>query len=433
MAKFRSTRVVIDDEIRPAVLHVEEGHIVEIGGGIADHDFGDLMVMPGLVDSHVHVNEPGRTSWEGFASATRAAAAGGTTTIVDMPLNSIPPTVDLDSLSAKRTAADDSLAVDVAFWGGLVPGSASQLATMTEAGVCGFKAFLVDSGVPEFPPVNSDELRKVLKELGRLGLPALVHAEDQAGLSPVAPGAVRYHDYLASRPEEAESRAVALVSELAGETGANVHVLHVSSAMAVQIIAESPPGLTGETCPHYLTFAAEDIPDGATQFKCAPPIREAEHREALWQGLLEGGLEMVVSDHSPSPPEMKHLDRGDFSRAWGGIASLQLRLPATWTGAAARGADLTRVVEWTAAAPARLAGLDDRKGAIEMGKDADLVVFDPDDITGVRGGRLLHRHPITPYEGMRLRGRVVATILRGKVVYNGSTVSGTWGRMLARR
>lgn len=406
---------------------------MEIGEGSADHDFGDLVVMPGLVDSHVHVNEPGRTDWEGFASATRAAAAGGTTTIVDMPLNSIPPTVDPESLTAKREAAMDKLAVDVAFWGGLVPGSAIHLEGMTEAGVCGFKAFLVDSGVPEFPPVSPEELESALAQSARLGVPALIHAEDPAGLTPLPPGTARYAAYLATRPVEAETRAVSLLALLAGRTGAAMHVLHVSSGQAAEMIGASQSGLTGETCPHYLTFAAEEIPDRATQFKCAPPIREAKHREALWEALLQDRLDMVVSDHSPVPPEVKHLDRGDFAAAWGGISSLQIRLPATWTGASVRGASLTQVAGWTATSPARLAGLEDRKGEIALGRDADLVVFDPDDVTEVRQERLFHRHPVTPYHGMRLRGRVITTFLAGKVVYDGSTVTGTWGRMVAPR
>lgn len=405
---------------------------MEIGDGPADVDFADLVVMPGLVDSHVHVNEPGRTEWEGFATATRAAAAGGTTTIVDMPLNSIPPTIDASSLAAKRGSAHGKLAVDVAFWGGLVPGSQPHVEALIDAGVCGFKSFLVDSGVPEFLPMSLADLSSVLPTLAKRGVPSLVHAEDGSDLRPLPSGTRSYQAYLDSRPASSEARAVRRVSEIASSTGAAVHVLHVSSGEAVDVIGSGPPQLGGETCPHYLTFSAEDIPEGATQFKCAPPIRDAEHREALWEGLRRGSLGMVVSDHSPSPAELKDLEGGDFSVAWGGIASLQVRLHATWTGASPRGAGVAAMAEWLSEAPARLAGLDDRKGALAVGRDADFLVFDPDGVFEVRGQDLLHRHPITPYHGMCLMGRVRATYLRGVEVFDGAQVAAGHGRMLQR-
>jgi allantoinase len=430
----RSDRVVVGGEERPASITIDHGKIVEISSpGPADLDFGDLVIMPGLVDSHVHVNDPGRADWEGFATATRAAAAGGTTTIVDMPLNSVPPTVTVAALHEKQAAADGKLTVDTAFWGGLIPGGEADLAPLAQEGVCGFKSFLVDSGVPEFPPIGADELASALPVIADLGLPSLIHAEDPMGLGDLDGDPRVYDAYVASRPPAAEASAIALLASLTRESRASVHVLHISSAEAVAVLDPAITGMSGETCPHYLTFCAEEIGDGATVFKCAPPIRSATHREALWEALRDGRLAMVVSDHSPAPNEVKDLEGGDFGRAWGGIGSLQLRLPATWTGAAARGAGLIDMAVWLAEAPAKLAGIDDRKGSIAVGRDADFVVWDPDGSIEVRGDRLEHRHPITPYQGMSLRGQVRATILRGEIVYDGDTIVGGRGRMLRRR
>ena len=403
MTSIRSTRVVLSDGMRPATLRIEGGLFVGIGEGPADRDYGDHVVLPGLVDSHVHVNEPGRTEWEGFPTATRAAMAGGTTTIVDMPLNSTPPTTTVAALEEKRAAAEGRVFADVAFWGGVVPGTEHEIAGLVDRGVCGFKIFLTDSGVPEYPPMEVADLEDL-----HLDLPLLVHAEATDLLGESGPS---YSDYLHSRPPEAEAEAIGRVSRL----DAPVHILHVSSAEGVDAIGAAT-GVSGETCPHYLTFTADDV--AGPEFKCAPPIRDAEHREALWDGLSSGTLSMVVSDHSPSPPEMK---RGDFASAWGGIASVQLRLCATWTGAAERDVPLTALAGWLAGAPAHLAGLEDRKGSISLGKDGDYVVFDPDGVTTVKGADLRHRHPLTPYEGMRLRGRVVETVL------------GSPARMLVRR
>lgn len=432
MAVIGSTRVVVGGEVRPASIRMEHGVIVEIGEARPEIDFGDMVVMPGLVDSHVHVNEPGRSDWEGFRTATRAAAAGGTTTIVDMPLNSIPPTVSVDALSEKRAAAEGKLRVDVAFWGGFIPGSEDQLGPLVAEGVSGFKSFLVESGVDEFPSVSPEQLARALPVMRELGVPSLVHAEDPARILRLSGDPTVYRSYLDTRPADGEAAAVTLVAGLTRATGARVHVLHVSSAEAMQAVADGPESLSGETCPHYLTFCAEDIEAGATPFKCAPPIRAAEHRDALWEGLIEGSLSMVVSDHSPAPAEVKRLDDGDFGEAWGGIGSLQLRLPATWTGAADRGIGLPQLSRWLAEEPARLAGLERHKGAIAVGMDADLVVWDPDGVTRVRGDDLEHRHPITPYEGMSLRGSVVTTILGGNPIFDGAPVSKSGGRMLRR-
>lgn len=398
--------------------------MTEVGDGLADVDFGDLVILPGLVDSHVHVNEPGRTEWEGFVTATAAAAAGGTTTIVDMPLNSIPPTVDRPALDLKRFAAKGVVSVDVAFWGGIVPGS--DPTPLVGEGVCGFKAFLVDSGVPEFPPMTVEALTDLMPALG--GLPLLVHAEDPALLAVPAGDPRGYPSYVASRPGTAEARAIESVAPLASR--GSVHVLHVSGAEATEALRNG--AMTAETCPHYLTFTADAIPDGSTVHKCAPPIRSAEDREALWEGLGDGTLDMVVSDHSPAPADLKDLEGGDFATAWGGIASLELRLQATWDGARQRGYDLADLAEWLAAAPARLAGLDGRKGRIEEALDADFVVFDPGGVTEVDARRLRQRHPITPYDGMRLAGAVVATYLGGIQVHGPGADTARRGRLLRR-
>lgn len=383
-----------------------------MGEGSADLDFGDLVVLPGLVDSHVHVNEPGRTDWEGFASATRAARAGGTTTIVDMPLNSIPPTVDPEALVAKRKAAAGTVAVDVAFWGGIVPGSLPQVAALAAEGVAGYKVFMVDSGVPEFPPLDSETLGAAATAVAATGLPLLVHAEDGALLRPPAGDPRSYSTYLATRPPGAESRAIEAAVAVTAPASPRLHVLHVSSGEGVDVLSGAPDRVTAETCPHYLCFDAATIPDGATAFKCAPPIRGREHRERLWEGLLEGSLDMIVSDHSPAPARVKRIEEGDFMAAWGGIASVELRLPAVWGEARRRGIGFERLAGWLATQPARLAGLT-AKGCIAPGYDADLVVFDPEGTTEVDAATLQQRHPVTPYDGLRLAGAVRHVFLRG--------------------
>src|SRR3954452_5533650 len=421
----RGRRVVLPDGERAATVHSEGGRITAVTGfddappgvvTLAD----DEVLLPGLVDSHVHVNEPGRTEWEGFESATRAAAAGGVTTIVDMPLNSVPPTVNVKALQVKRQAAEGKVAVDVAFWGGAVPGNASQLPRLLEAGAVGVKCFLLDSGVPEFPPLDDVGLRRALTALAPVDGLLIAHCEDEAVIAHAPPPeGTSYARFLGSRPGAAEEtaigRLVAAARECAiGGRSARVHVVHLADADALPMLrAARADGvrITVETCPHYLTFAAEEVPDGATSFKCCPPIREAAHREALWAALVDGDIDLVVSDHSPCTPELKRLDVGDFGLAWGGIASLQVALPAVWTGARARGIGLDRVVRWMAEGPAGLAGLPG-KGAIAVGKDADLVAFAPDEAWTV--GELLHRNPVTPYAGRRLAGRVRRTWLRGE-------------------
>lgn len=392
----------------------------------------DLVLLPGLVDSHVHVCEPGNTEWEGFETATRAAAAGGVTTLVDMPLDSMPVTVDVSALRAKERAAAGQCHVDVGFWGGAVPGNLGSLAPLIEAGVLGFKCFLVDSGLDAFPPLDALELEVALAELRGTGLPLLVHAEDGAVASAQQPAhGPRYADFLRSRPREVENRAVATLVAAARRTGGRAHVCHLSSSDALAMLASARQEgirLTVETCPHYLSLAAEEVADGATAFKCCPPIREAANREALWAGLASGVIELVVSDHSPCTTEMKHLEDGDFGAAWGGVSSLQLSLPVVWTEARARGLDLSDVVRWMAKAPARLAGLA-HKGQIARGFDADLVVFAPEEAFVVEASSLRHRNKVTPYEGRKLHGVVQATFLRGREVGDGDPT----GRLLRRR
>jgi allantoinase len=393
------------------------------------------VISPGLVDTHVHVNEPGRTEWEGFDTATRAAAAGGVTTIVDMPLNSIPATTTVPALDAKRSAARGQCHVDAGFWGGVVPGNAGELDALVDAGVRGFKCFLAPSFVDEFPMVAETDLREALPVLARRGVPLLVHAEDPRYLR--TPSDSSYRSYLSSRPPRAERAAIDLVARLADEFTARVHIVHVACAEGAEAVARAKAAgvaITAETCPHYLTFAADGIPEGATEFKCAPPIREALHREALWRAIAGGALDLIATDHSPAPSTLK--TSGDFAHAWGGIASLELSLAACHTGLTdpQSGCDATRaaglIAAWMSAAPARLAALD-RKGRIAVGCDADVTIWDPDAEWTVDAKRLQQRHKLTPYAGRTLRGTVHATYVRGQCVWrDGVLVRAAQGQLL---
>jgi allantoinase len=425
----RGTRVVTPEGVRAAAIHVADGRIARVANfddvprGVELVEAGEALVFPGLVDTHVHVNEPGRTEWEGFETATRAAAAGGVTTLLDMPLNSIPPTTNVAGLETKRAAARGHCAVDTGFLGGLIPGNTVELAPLHAAGVFGFKCFLCPSGVDEFPPVSPEDLGAAAPALAALNALLMVHAEwppalEQAGVPSGDPR--HYKTWLATRPVGAETEAVRFLIGLARETGLRVHVVHVSAPETLELVTAARTqgiGITAETCPHYLGFAAEQISDGATEYKCAPPIREARCREGLWDALAQGRLEVVVSDHSPAPPALKLRKEGDFLRAWGGIASLQLRLPAVWTAARARGYSPASLAPWLCAGPARLAGLSGRKGAIAAGLDADLVLWQPEEEFVVTEAELRHRHSITPWLGRTLAGVVEATYLRGELVY----------------
>ncbi|HEX5190805.1 MAG TPA: allantoinase AllB [Streptosporangiaceae bacterium] len=396
----------------------------------------DEVLMPGLVDTHVHINEPGRTDWEGFTTATAAAAAGGVTTIIDMPLNSIPPTVDVASLETKRAAAEGQCAVDVGFWGGAVPSNAADRAALHEAGVFGFKCFMIDSGVPEFPPLDDNGLTDAMRQIAELGSLLIIHAEDPASIASaqVLSGG-DYAGFLRSRPPAAEVAAIIKVLRLAAATGARVHVLHLSSADPVPLLSaarEFGAQISAETCPHYLTLAAEQVGYGQTEFKCCPPIRGVDNRERLWAALESGAVDCVVSDHSPCPPELKRTGgQGDFETAWGGISSVQLGLPLLWTHARERGFGLADVVRWMSASPARLAGLA-TKGAITPGYDADLVAFAPDERFVVAPDQLLTRHKLTPYAGQELSGAVRRTWLRGVPVRLGQPRGRLLNRAAAR-
>ncbi|MBO2450435.1 allantoinase AllB [Actinomadura barringtoniae] len=422
---IRSRRTVLPYGERPAAVAVRGGRIA----AIEDHDaalasgaevnLGDTALLPGLVDTHVHINEPGRTEWEGFASATRAAAAGGVTTLVDMPLNSLPPVTLPSALATKRDVAEGQVFVDVGFWGGAIPGNVPALRTLHDYGVFGFKCFTADSGVPEFPPLSPAEMHEAFREIASFDGLIIVHAEDPAGLA--EPGDGGYPAFLASRPPSSERSAVEQVIRIAEQTGVRAHIVHLSAADCLEPLAKAQARgipVTAETCPHYLTLSAEDVPapvpDGlpSTSFKCCPPIRDAGNREELWRGLADGVISCVVTDHSPCTPELK---RGDFASAWGGIASVQLGLPAIWSAARARGHGLDTVVRWMAEGPANLVRLAG-KGRIAVGNDADLVAFAADEPFTVDPARLHHRHPVTPYAGRSLTGVVQATWLRGEVV-----------------
>ncbi|MFN2492513.1 MAG: allantoinase AllB [Pyrinomonadaceae bacterium] len=441
---IRSKRVVLPGTIAPASIHLADGLITSIEPyddipakeDVVNTD-DESVVMAGLVDTHVHINEPGRTEWEGFTTATRAAAAGGVTTLVDMPLNSIPPTTTIAGFKRKLEAAQGQCYVDVGFWGGVVPGNTAELAPLHKANVVGFKCFLIHSGIDEFPNVTEEDLRLAMPELSRLGALLIVHAELAGPINRTGiPGSYsysgtsadkhlsgpnKYSTFLASRPRAAENEAVELMIKLAREFGTRVHIVHHSSADAISMLREAKAAglkMTAETCPHYLAFAAEDIPDGATEFKCCPPIRERENREQLWDALADGTLDMIVSDHSPCPPELKMPDSGDFLGAWGGISSLQLRLPVVWTEAQSRGFSVLDLSRWLCSAPAKLVGLEGRKGSIQVGCDADLVIWNPAKQFRVQSTALHHRHKLTPYQNRMLYGLAQKTFLRGRKIYD---------------
>lgn len=398
---------------------------------------GTSVVFPGLVDTHVHVNEPGRTGWEGFASATRAAAAGGVTCLLDMPLNSLPPTLNPAALALKRRAAEGQCAIDVGFLGGVVPGNTADLPALQAEGVFGFKCFLCPSGVDEFPPVGINELEEALPVLAVSDALLMAHAELPEELLPPSGDPRDYGTWLGSRPVRAEVEAVQQLIFLARRTGARIHVVHVSAPESARLIREARESgvrISGETCPHYLRFTAEGIPAGATELKCAPPIRDRAAREGLWRALQDGSLGMVVSDHSPAPPDLKRREEGNFLLAWGGIASLQLRLPIMWTLARNRGIELDALVPWLCAAPAALAGLSHRKGELVPGRDADLVVWNPEEAFTVTEELLRHRWTLTPWLGHRLAGVVEATYLRGVPIYRqGAPDPPASGMLLSRR
>lgn len=437
---LRSTRVITPEGTRAATVAVAAGRITavlaydaEVPSGARLEDFGDDVLLPGLVDTHVHVNDPGRTEWEGFWTATRAAAAGGITTLVDMPLNSLPPTTTVDHLRTKQDVARPKAHIDVGFWGGALPDNVKHLRPLHDAGVFGFKAFLSPSGVDEFPELDQEQLARSLAEIAAFDGLLIVHAEDPHHLA-AAPqkGGRKYADFLASRPRDAEDTAIGNLIAQAERLHARVHVLHLSSSDALPLIAEAKRAgvrITVETCPHYLTLTAEEVPDGASEFKCCPPIREAANQDLLWQALADGTIDCVVTDHSPSTADLK---TDDFATAWGGISGLQLSLSAVWTEARKRGHSLEDVVRWMSTRTARLVGLDSRKGAIAVGLDADFAVLAPDETFTVDPAALQHRNRVTAYAGRTLSGVVKSTWLRGERIVADGEFGAPGGELLTR-
>ena len=437
---IQARRVLVDGEFVPATILVEHGTIAAIGPydeapeGMILRPADSAYVVPGIVDTHVHINEPGRTTWEGFFSATEAAALGGATTLIDMPLNSIPPTTTVDHLDLKRRAAADQLMVDTGFWGGAIPGNVADLEPLWDAGVFGFKCFLADSGVGEFPPLDPEQFLTALREIARFDGLMIVHAEDARVLAEAPSAPTRsYRDFVLSRPDEAETAAIQQVLDGARETGARVHILHLSSARALDVIADAKAeGLpvTVETCPHYLSFSAETIPDAAPQFKCCPPIRDGGNREALWQALREGIIDCIVSDHSPATAEEKNRGDGDLQQAWGGVSGLQVGFSVLAQEARRRAVPLADLSRWMSRNTADLVGLT-QKGRIEIGADADFAVYDTNAEFRIEATRLAHRNPISAYDGIRYGGRVTRSVVRGNAI-DVDRVDHTFGKQLSR-
>ena len=434
---LKSTRVVIEGQLCPAQILVEDGKITQVTDydaklAVEVEDVGDKVIMPGLVDTHVHINEPGRTEWEGFNTGTQSAAAGGITCVVDMPLNCTPVTTSADALQQKLESLKGKLWIDCGFWGGVIPDSLDDLDELIRAGVLGVKSFTIHSGIDDFHKVEQQHLYAAIGILAKYDIPYLIHAElDKDDKEPAAIGN-KYQSFLSSRPKSWENDAIDMMIDLAqkakdeGVTG-RIHIVHLSSAEAIPAIKSAQQRglkLTAESCPHYLTLFAEDIPDGKTLFKCCPPIREQSNRELLWRGLADGVIDFIVSDHSPCTPQLKHIESGDIENAWGGISSLQFGLSIIWSEAEERGYSLNQVVDWMATQPAIFAGLGHRKGKIACGFDADLVVFDPEANYEIDPQMIKYRHKITPYAGRRVKGVVERTIVRGQTVYQDNELIG---------
>jgi allantoinase len=420
-------QICTPEGIRAGVVLIKNGIIAdvvtELPGEVTrtEINIGKKVLMPGLFDPHVHLNEPGRTNWEGFDTGTKSAAAGGITTLVDMPLNSSPVTTTTTAFDKKLAATKGQLHVNCGFWGGIIPGNSVEIEDLINKGVLGFKAFLTHSGIDEFPNVTEADLHRIMPVIARHNLPLLVHCELTNNIQPQPGNNGRsYQQYLSSRPKAWEDEAIALMIRLSEQYQCRVHIVHLSSANSIEQIKQArQKGLpiTVETAQHYLFFNAEDIPDGQTAFKCAPPIREKENNEQLWQALQEGIIDFVATDHSPAPPNMKEIESGNLMKAWGGIASLQLALPVLWTGARKRNIPVTHMAKWLCEKPALLPGLQEIKGKIAKGYDADLVVWDPDRSFKVTTEQLNHKHKITPYLNQELYGVVEQTWLNGELIF----------------
>jgi len=427
---LQSKNVIINGEMTEACVEIKDELIYAIhphGQTLSCpiQDYNDKVIMPGLVDSHVHINEPGRTEWEGFNTATQAAAAGGITALVDMPLNCIPVTTTKAAFQEKLDAVDDKLWVDCGFWGGVIPQNIDDLDDLLNAGVLGVKSFLIDSGIEEFPNVEAQDIQAAMPILAKHDVPYLIHAELDCGGFDDVVITKEYNSFLASRPKKWENDAISLMVDMARESkekgdNCKVHIVHLSSDEALNTIEQAKKeGLrfTAETCPHYLTIASENIPDGKTLFKCCPPIRENSNREHLWQAITDRRLDFIVSDHSPCTPELKHIDTGDIEKAWGGISALQFGISLIWTEAKERGFSLVDITRLMSTQTAKFAGLDSVKGEIKMGNHADFLIFDPDFSYTITNEMIKHRHNITPYAGREVTGQVLHTFVRGHHVY----------------
>lgn len=428
-------------KLEPALIKIRDGKFYRLCDYLEKPsepvlDFGDQVVMPGLCDTHVHMNEPGRTEWEGISTATQAAAAGGITTLVDMPLNSIPPTTTVDALNLKRESAQKTAYVDYGFWGGVIPQNKNDLEPLIQKGVLGFKCFMIDSGVSEFPMSSEEIIRQSLPILSKYNVPLLVHAELEGPLPRKVDSSKKYQSYLLSRPDSWEVSAVELLIKLAEEYKGRIHVVHLSSAQALSLLKAAQSqgiSISAETCPHYLVLKAEDIAEGATHFKCAPPIRNNENRELLWKGLENNIIQFIVSDHSPCSPNLKKFDSGDFLAAWGGISGLQFGLSLIWTEMKKRNLALPELAYWMSEAPLNFLNVQSKTGRIEVGNDADLVVWDPNKEFKLEESQILHRHKITPYMGMKLSGVVERTFVRGQCVFESGSILGPTGNEVRRK
>jgi allantoinase len=421
-----SNQTVLPGGTRKATVIISDGKILEVNeenppGNIPVTELNDLVLMPGIIDPHVHINEPGRTDWEGFDTATRAAIAGGVTTLVDMPLNASPVTTTAKAFDEKIASTAGKLHCNCGFWGGVIPGNEKEIPLLIRKGVAGFKAFLTHSGIDEFPNVTEEDLRKVMPVIAESGLPLLVHCElDGAERSDGVTDPQSYQQYLRSRPDSWELNAIALMIRLCEEFKCRTHIVHLSSAAALPLISrakEKHLPLSVETAQHYLYFSAEKIPDGRTEYKCAPPIRDTANQAQLWKALKDGLIDFVATDHSPAPPGMKDPASGDLFRAWGGIASIQFALPALWTAARKQDCQPADMAKWLCAKPALLPGLAACKGKIQPGYDADLVAWDPGASFVVKEENILHRHSITPYLGETLFGKVAQSWLTGEKLF----------------